>query len=202
MRMTTATFMALGGALTGIASAVVPDGFANALKPVSALFLLEDSSVHPAVIFGPIVSVGFWSAGERRSWVLVLVFLATLLAWSAALRTAFWIYDPQHHRVLFGHQAVTSSSSQATLLIQLATGFIAGIVGATIMVVGGALAVPCLRGVRPIVTTAVVGGLAGLLLYFFLSGWHQTVALAILMSVWQASVGACLGHWLARLNRE
>ncbi len=196
MRLTTTTFMALLGALTGVISALVPDAVANALQPVSSLFFLKNSSAHPGLIFGPVISLGVWWAGERRGWVMILVFLITVLAWSAALNTAFWVYDIKDERFLFGRVSAGTASTDVTPVIKLLTGVVAGIVGATTLVLGYALAIPSFRRVPPILTTIVVGGLAGLLLYPFISGWHQTSSLAILLAGWQASVGACLGHWL------
>jgi uncharacterized membrane protein YcfT len=188
--------MALLGALTGVISAVVPDSVANAVQPVSSLFFLTDSSAHPGLFYGPVVSLGVWWAGERRAWVIISVFLITVLAWSAALNTALWVYDIKDERVLLGQASAGKAGLDATPAVKLLTGFVAGIVGATVLVLGCALVIPVLRRAAPILLTIVVGGLAGLLLYPFLSDWPQTLSLAILLSVWQASVGACLGHWL------
>lgn len=112
------------------------------------------------------------------------------------MNSALLIYELKDHRTLFGEDVATPVSGDVTLVIKLLTGLVAGIVGATFMVAGSALAVPALRGVAPMLTTGLVGGLAGLLLYFFLSGWHETLALLIILPVWQASVGFCIGHWL------
>jgi hypothetical protein len=196
MRLKTTTVIALLGALTGVLSALVPESVANALQPVSSLFFLADSSAHPGLIYAPVISLGVWLAGERRAWVIIFAFLITVLAWSAALNTAFWVYEIKDERVLFGQAIARTAGSDATPVIKLLTGFFAGIIGAATLVIGCAMAIPSLRDATPILTTIVVGGSAGILLYPFLSGWHQASSLAVLLAVWQASVAACIFHWL------
>ena len=126
-RITTAKLMGLLGGLTGILSAVVSDSVPKALQPV-----LNDSSAHPGLLFGLVVGLGVWWAGERRAWAIALAFLVTVLAWSASFHTALWIYEFKNERALFGLGAVGSSVGEATIVIKLLAGFLAGTVGAAL----------------------------------------------------------------------
>jgi hypothetical protein len=178
---------------------VIPESFPNAIQPLSTLFFLDGSSAHPGLLFGFVVGLGVWWAGKGSVWVIGSVFLVTVLAWSAAMNAAFWIYEFKDERALFGVIEDGSSITEATAVMKLLTGFVAGLVGAAVMAIGCALFIPCLRGITPIGSTVLVGGLAGLLLYPFLEGWDDTLALLVLLSVWQTSVGAALGHRLSPL---
>ena len=204
-RNKTVTHMAVLGGFAGLISAIVPDRLANLLQPVSPIFLLDDVSVHPGLLLGLVIALGVWWVGERRAWVIVLMVVTTMFAWSAALNTAFWVYEIKDVRVLFSEAPARSSSAEATATITLLTGFLAGIVGAAVTVLSCALVVPSLRRVAPIGLTIVVGGLCGLLLYPFLGGWpipdgwpildgwDDAYSLIVLFPVWQASIAACLG---------
>ena len=119
------------------------------------------------------------------------------MAWSASFHTALWIYEFKNERVLFGLSAAGSSAGEATIVIKLLAGFFAGTVGAALSVMGCAVVIVSLRTAVPFGLTVFVGGLAGLLLYPLLAGWNETISLLLLFSIWQASVGACLGHWLS-----
>ncbi len=206
-RNRTITLMAGLGGLAGLISAVVPDRLANLLKPVSPMFLLDDVSVHPGFLFGLVIALGVWWVGERRAWVIGLMVVTTMFAWSAALNTAFWIYEIKDVRVLFSAMPALPSSAEATAVTIFLTGFLAGIVGAAVMVFSCALVVPSLRGVVPIGLTILVGGVCGLLLYPFLGGWpllegwDDAHSLIVLFPIWQASIAACLG-WAFKLQLQ
>jgi hypothetical protein len=192
--------MAILGGLTGIISALLPgaaESVPNALKIISQSFLLDPvrSPIHPGLLFGLVVGAGVWWAGERRAWALGLAFLITVFAWSAAVNTAYSIYEIKDERVIFG-VAVNSSSGAVTPVIKLLSGFVAGVVGAAMTVIGCSLAIPSLRSVVAVGATAIVGGIAGLLLYPVLEEWNETASLIALFAVWQASVGASLGWWI------
>ncbi len=193
MRMTTAQLMALLGGVTGIVSAIIGDDVASALKPLSDLFFVGDSSIHPGLLFGLVIGLGLWRAGERRPWAIALAFLATLLAWSAAVNTALWIFERKEVGALIGARPAGSATRDATLTIQLLAGLVAGIVGAAITVFGLAIANASLRQPAPAVRTIAIGAVAGLLLYPLLAGWDETLSLALLFTVWQAGVGGSLG---------
>lgn len=192
--------MALLGGLSGTISAFLPtapEAIPNALKIISQPFLLDPvrSPVHPGLLFGLVVGAGAWCAGERRSWSLGLMFLITVFAWSAAVNTAYSIYEIKGERTIFG-VAVSWSNPAFVPMITLLSGFVAGVVGAAMTVIGCSLVIPSLRSVVAVGVTAIVGGIAGLLLYPVLEEWNETTSLIALFAVWQASVGASIGWWI------
>ena len=70
------------------------------------------------------------------------------------------------------------------------------VVGAAMTMIGCSLVIPSLRSVAAVGATAIVGGIAGLLLYPVLEEWNESTSLIALFAVWQASVGACIGWWI------
>jgi hypothetical protein len=198
----TVTVLALAGLISGVAAALVPDPIANALNPVSRLFLLSDSAVHPGLIYGGAIALVLGWLGERRIWLLGLAIVIVAIAWSAAVNTALAVYDIKDLRTLFDSTVKPTNSSDPTVAIKLLTGFAAGIVGALVMTAGLAALIPPLRNVATLVLTTAVGGLTGLLIYPFLSGWNQTGSLVVLFAVWQAAVGACIGLRLSRFRPD
>lgn len=202
VRINIVVLMAVLGGLAGVISAVMPDPVANILQPVSPFFLLDDASVHPGLLFGLVIALGVWWEGERRAWIVGLMVLIIMFAWSAGLNTAFWVYEIKDVQVFFGKAAYGSTVNEATATIKLLAGLLGGIVGAAVTVLGCALVIPSLREITPVGLTILVGGLAGLLLYPFLDGWNETLSLLLLFAIWQASVGACLGRWLSSRPRN
>jgi hypothetical protein len=196
----TATILALAGLVSGVVAALLPDSVAKALNPVSKLFLLNDSAVHPGLLYGAAVALVLGWLGERRIWLLGLVIVIVSAAWSAAVNTATTVYDIKDLRTLFDASVRPSSSSDPTDAVKLLTGFAAGIVGALTMTAGLAILIPPLRNVATLAATTSIGGVAGLLIFPFLSGWNQTGSLILLFAVWQAGVGACIGLRLAQLR--
>ena len=199
-KITPLTLMALLGGLTGIISALLPGAPAeipNALKIIAQLFLLDPvrAPIHPGLLFGLVVGAGAWWVGERRVWALGLTFLITVFAWSAAVNTAHSVYEIKGEGVIFG-VTVRSSNPAFEPIIILLSGFVAGVVGAAMTVIGCALVLPSLRSVGAVSVTAIVGGIAGLLLYPVLDKWNETPSIIALFAVWQASVGACIGWWM------
>lgn len=194
--MTTTRLLVILGVITGVISAMTPDSVSHVLRPVSVLFLLGDAPIHPGLFFAPVIGLAVWWAGEKRIWVVGLMVLVTVFSWSAAVSTAYWVFENEDLKNLIHSNIEGTPVTGATSVIWLITGFLAGVVGAAIMVCGSAFVFPSFRGFVPIATTTIMGGLTGLLIYPFLAGWNETVSLVILFSVWQASVGACLGRWL------
>ena len=188
--------MALAGSITGVISALLPDNVAGVFAPLSALFLLDGSSVHPGMLFGLGMAWAFWRSGETRAWALGVVVLTVCIAWSAALNTAFAVYDIKDIRTLFDTGITTEPSADATTAIKLLTGLFAGTVGAAIMALGCAIVAPAMRNTVAIGTTIALGATGGLLVYPFLTGWNDTLSLLILFAVWQAAVGASIGSWI------
>jgi hypothetical protein len=198
INLTVIALMVLAGAASGAASAIFPDSFAKVLNPVSKLFMLDGSAVHPGLFYGSAIALILGWLGERRIWALVLTVIVVSIAWSAAVNAAIKVYDIKDLRTLYDANASRSAGSDATAAVKLLTGFVAGIVGAFVMVAGLAISIPPLRKGAAWAATTLVGGVAGLLIYPFLAGWNETAALILLFAVWQASVGASIGIWVAR----
>lgn len=196
--LTIIAVMAFAGLVSGAASAIFPESFAKALNPVSKLFMLNGSAVHPGLFYGSAIALVLGWLGERRIWALAFTVLVVSVAWSAAVNTAIKVYDIKDLRALYDATVPRSAGSDATAAVKLLTGFVAGIVGAFVTVVSLAIPVPALRNGMAWSATTLVGGVAGLLIYPFLAGWNGTAALILLFTVWQASVGASIGIWLAR----
>jgi hypothetical protein len=147
------------------------------MQPVASLFGLSPELVPIGFFFGTVVALSMWRwTGSRVAVPVMLV--VTMYAWSAAIQVAI---RTQRHVDDDPH------------LIAASLG--AGAVGAGITHLGCALFAPELRRPMRILTTIVVGAVAGLLLYL---SQRKFVDERLLYLVWQPAVAFAIGWGLTK----
>lgn len=167
------TFAALG-LVAGTLSAIWGQSFElEPLRPLARLFLLEPTVLTVGFFYGAALGLGV-AAWTRRALPLLVVPIATMYAWSAAIHTAIRLQR--------------NVGDDAHLI---AASLCAGAVGAGLTHLGCALLVADLRRPwRRVALTCAVGAAAGML--FFL-GERKLVDERVLFFVWQPAVAFCIG---------
>lgn len=132
----------------------------------------------PAVFFGIVIALGIYSWEARHPVPMLIVFVGVAIAWWAAYSLALHLYDDKNKISLVW------------------TGAISGAVGAILTSVALWIASEDFRKPRNAVLAAVIGAVAGMLLYFIDQGGpiHGTAPLFV---VWQAAIAALVGYALA-----
>ena len=166
------------GLVSGVLSGTIARPSRPWLSPVGAVFLLPGANKEDFVLigffFGIVVAVSLW-IWTRNWWTLLVLPVATMYAWSAAL----WVALP--YGAIFGNLIASSLA--------------AGAVGAVATHLGCALFAPPLRRPMWIGITCAVGAMAGTL-YFMRE--QKMIDEGLLYVVWQPAVAFCLGLGLGR----
>lgn len=152
-------------------------------------FAPQNPPLLPAIYFGIVLCTAMYLWSSRSPRPLAIVFGSVLAGWVAAHETA--VFGPV--AIVLNALGVEVDKSVTFAL----TGLVAGVVGATIVVLGIHLAAPDTSR-KSMLRTSAVGGLAGLLLFI-----DDTNLLLFL--VWQPAVAACVGYSLggkARAGNE
>lgn len=131
----------------------------------------------PAVFFGFVVALGIYSWEARHPIPILIAFAGVAVAWWCAWTLAVNLYDENNRMGL------------------LYIGAFSGVVGALITSVALWIASEDFRQPRNVLLALVIGGVAGLLLYFLNS--NAVHGLAPLFVVWQAAMAALIGYALA-----
>jgi hypothetical protein len=177
------------GLLSAILSSIAPESVGSLLTPIGDLFLLDGATVHPVLLFAPVIAFGMWAyggLGGKLQWAgAALAFIMTVLGWSASVRLAHFLYDLK----------IGASWMPDDVLIP---GFAAGVVGAAFVFLGGALTVPVLRLPRNWGPALLIGGLAGLLLWAATKNAYEPLGPLCLFAVWQTSIAAWFGRGLSQ----
>jgi hypothetical protein len=167
------------GLLSGLCSAAFGlDLELQWLKPVASVFFLEVGGVPVGLFFAVAMGLGM-ALLTGKPWAFPAVVVATMYAWSAAIRTAVWL----------------QASGGDWYLV--AGSLAAGAVGAGITHVGCAVFAPGLRRPARIALTCAVGAAAGMLLYL---GERSLISQKALYLVWQPAVAFCIGLGLAGMS--
>jgi len=132
----------------------------------------------PAIFFGIVVALGIYSWEARHPIPILIVFAGVVIAWWAAYSLALGLYDDKNKISLVW------------------TGALSGAVGAILTSVALWIASEDFRKPYNPVIAAVIGAVAGMLLYFIDQGGpvHGTAPLFV---VWQAAIGGLIGYALA-----
>jgi hypothetical protein len=147
------------------------------LQPLAMVFLLVPGAMPIGFLFG--VAMGFGMAiWARKPWAAVIVLIATMYAWSAAVHTAVRLQR--------------NSGDDAYLV---AASLCAGAVGAGLTQLGCSLFSSELRRPWRVVLTCAVGAVAGMLFYL---GERKVLDERLLYLVWQPAVAVCIGLGLPR----
>jgi hypothetical protein len=169
------------GLLSGLFSAGI--GFdleLRWLKPIAAIFFLDAGPLPIGLAFGMAIALALWPA-TRNAWVLPVLPLTTLYAWSAAIQVAIRLQrneDDTPHLV--------------------AASLAAGAVGAGLTHLGCAIFARELRRPVRLAATCAVGSIAGLLLF---AGQRKLVDERLLFLVWQPAVAFCIGLGMGQTRR-
>jgi hypothetical protein len=174
------------GLVSGIISGVLgsfmfePDW----LKPVGALFLLDAGLVPIGAFYG--VAIGLAVAiSTKRAWAAPLALITTMIAWSAAVHTAIFIYDANG----------AGGAGARSLLAGLA----AGAVGACLTQLGVAFACSRRHRLASIAATTLAGAVCG---WIFSLSEMNIVHPATLYVIWQPVVALSIGLGLGRQAQE
>jgi hypothetical protein len=167
----------VSGTATGWIFGLDTDVYPEWLNPVALVFALPAHLLPVGLVFGAAVAAGVWLR-TANPWSLVLVPIATVYAWSAAVQVAIRV---QRHT---GDDLYLVAASLA-----------AGAVGAGITQLGCAPFSRELRQPGRFALTVIVGALAGLLFY---AGQRKLVDERLLFLVWQPAVAFCIGLGLGR----
>jgi len=156
------------------------------LKPIGNLFLLDAGAVPIGVCYGVAIGVAVAMA-RKRPWAVPLLVMTTMIAWSAAIHTATFIYGDVE-TVSIGETTVPVVDG----LRLFWAGVAAGAVGACLTHLGVALLDRRRCRLTRVALTTLVGALCGVL--FFL-GEKKFVYPGALYIIWQPAVAfsICLG---------
>jgi len=177
-----AEILAALGLVSGFLSAGWGQAFTlEALRPVAFVFFLDPAMMPNGFFFGTAVGVGV-AVWARKAWVVPVLVVTTMYAWSAAIHTAVRL------------QRDTGDDPH---LIAGSLG--AGAVGAALTHLGCALFSSELRRPWRIALTCAVGTIAGLLFYM---GERKMLDDRLLYLVWQPAVAFCIGLGLSRQNSD
>lgn len=189
--------LAVGGVASGLISGLVPSQFPELkLDNPEIVVNAEYAPLHAGIAFGAMLAAGLWKFGDRLPLQCLYAFVAIVFAWLAATNTAISIVgefgkgNPLEHAEL--------SQDNWEVLSWTLAGLISGVVGASLTLFGAADAAKRLHRTGAWVMVVTVGALAGLLLYPSVT-YQQLVWLFV---VWQASVAAAIGYWLAAPIRQ
>lgn len=138
---------------------------------------LSGTPMLPAIFFGFVAALGIYSWEARHPIPMLIVFVGVLVAWWCAWTLAVNLYDDKN---------------QAGLVY---IGALSGVAGALITSVGLWIASEDFRQPKNALYALVIGGAAGMLLYFLNS--NAAHGLAPLFVVWQAGMAALIGYALA-----
>ncbi len=142
------------------------------LAPVALVFLLSPGALPIGVFYGAAMGIGI-AVCARRPWALLVVTIATIYSWSAAVHTAIRL------------QRTAGDDPHL-----IAASLCAGAVGAAFTHLGCALFAEGLRQPWRIALACVVGAVAGLLFFF---GERKLVDDRLLYLVWQPVVAFTIG---------
>lgn len=159
----------------GLASGIV-GSFTYQLEP-----LWRELSV--GLLFGVVVAAYLWRlglAGPLRTSVFIAL---AVLAWLAAERAAIEIFN-----------ALPGAGTEFFSLKGLVSGIAAGLLGAFLLMLAGALLFPFYRRPGLGLATVATGGAAGVLLTLL----DLADSGLVLFPPWQAAVAFCLGRGLPR----
>lgn len=177
-----AEVLAALGLLSGFVSAGWGQAFTlEPLTPVASLFLLDPAVLPIGFFYGVALGIGV-AAWARKPWAAIVILVATMYAWSAAIHTAVRLQR--------------NSGEDAYLL---AASLCAGAIGAGVTHLGCALLAPELRRPWRIGLTCGVGAVVGML--FFL-GERRFLDERLLYLVWQPAVAYCIGLGLVRQGSD
>jgi len=178
MRGRPATMLGTLGLVSGFLSAGWGQTFElEALQPLAILFLLAPAALPIGFFFAVAMGIGV-ATWVRKPWAGLVVLIATIYAWSAAVHTAVRLQR--------------NSGDDAYLV---AASLCAGALGAGLTHLACALFAPELRRPARIVLTCVVGATAGML---FFMGERKILDDRLLYLVWQPAVAFCIGLGLPR----
>lgn len=144
----------------------------HALEPVATVFLLTPGALPIGAFYGAAMGLGI-AAWARKPWAALVVFIATMYAWSAAI-----------------HAAIRLQRNAGDDAHLIAAGLCAGAIGAGLTHLGCALFAGGLRQPWRIALSCLVGAAAGIL--FFL-GERRLIDERLLYLVWQPVVAFVIG---------
>jgi hypothetical protein len=141
-------------------------------------FELFGAPMLPAVFFGIVVALGIYSWEARHPAPILIVLVGVAIAWWAAYSIALSLYDDKNKISLVW------------------TGAVSGAVGAILTSVALWIASEDFRKTKNFILAAVIGAVAGMLLYYIDQGGpvHGTAPLFV---VWQAAIAGLIGYALA-----
>ena len=131
-----------------------------------------------AILFGAVLVVCEYLCGSRRWYLLLAVFLATLVAWFLAYA---WSYS-----------VVVGSAPESRDMAILTGGFVSGAIGAALT----GVSLSALRSWRRMGLVTLIGALAGLALYV-----DVQLRFPLLYFVWQIGFAAYFG-WCVHRDRQ
>ena len=170
------------GLVSGTLSAIWGQAFSlQALQPIARLFFMDAGALLTGVFFGVAMGVGI-AAWMRNPWAALVVPIATMYAWSAAIHIAIRLQE---------------NADGDPRLVAASLG--AGAVGAGLTHLGCSLFAADLR--RPwwrIALTCAIGAVVGM---FFYLGERKYVDERLLYFLWQPAVAFCIGLGLPRRNQ-
>ena len=143
----------------------------------------------PGMYFGLVVCIAIFLIETRDAVKLALAFVAVVIAWICAWRTGSEIY-------LYLEKLHSGAPDRVGIPYPYAVaGFIAGIVGSLITVVGVSFASRGFRTAANWTRTILIGALAGLLLQLQPTSEESLLPLFL---VWQPAVAASIAYGLAK----
>jgi hypothetical protein len=169
------------GLISGMLSASWGQAFnLEPLQPLAMVFLLAPGAMPIGFFFGVAMGIGM-AVWARKPWATVIVLIATMYAWSAAV-----------------HTAVRLQRNSGDDAYPVAASLCAGAVGAGLSQLGCSLFSSELRRPWRFVLTCAVGAVAGMLFYL---GERKYVDERLLYLVWQPAVAFCIGLGLPRQSQ-
>lgn len=156
----------------------------------------------PGFYFGVVLAIGAWLFATRSPLALVVIFVATIVAWVIALQIAIWVNLSLDEITKTGTGLAAGTRA---FWIMATSGLCGGLTGGLLTAAAVASVCKDFRRRENFVRAIIIGGVAGLLLVFFddNKGWapvalpsHQQ--LLPLYVVWQAAVAATVGYGLLR----
>jgi hypothetical protein len=167
--------------------------------PALDFLTIRHTPLLPALWFGLVLCIGVALWASRRSFDLVVIFLASFAGWFAAVETAVALHLNLERQV---QAALPSAPTPSLAWLDVGCGMIAGLIGSAIVVAAVSAVIPAFRSSGAWARTVLFGTVAGSLLELINDGLAPALPIHIgsalpLFLVWQVSVAASIGYALA-----